>query len=88
MPHSGLSNLMQEISAPPDRGLASQQMSGKKLNKFHIIVRFLSNADGSEKWVGCKWPLVCTQYITLRTHLSMKYTHTSKPITIMITKNF
>ena len=50
MPRSGLSNLTQEISAPPDWGLASQQMSGKKSSKFRITVGFLCNADGSEKW--------------------------------------
>jgi hypothetical protein len=50
MSRSGLSNLTQEISAPPDQGLASQQMSGKKSSKFRITVGFLCNADGSEKW--------------------------------------
>ena len=35
--------------APPDRGLASKQMKGKKSNKFRITVTFACNADGSEK---------------------------------------
>jgi hypothetical protein len=35
--------------APPDRGLASKQMKGKKSNKFQITVTFACNADGSEK---------------------------------------
>lgn len=37
-------------NAPPDRGLASKQMSGKKSNRFCITVAFACNADGSEKW--------------------------------------
>lgn len=35
--------------APPDRGLASKQMSGKKRSKFRISIGFACNADGSEK---------------------------------------
>jgi hypothetical protein len=35
--------------APPDRGLATQQMSGKKKSKFRITITFACNADGSEK---------------------------------------
>ncbi|KIJ49861.1 hypothetical protein M422DRAFT_135371, partial [Sphaerobolus stellatus SS14] len=35
--------------APPDRGLATQQMSGKKTNKFRITLGVGCNADGSEK---------------------------------------
>jgi hypothetical protein len=35
-------------SAPPDCGLTSQQMSGKKKEKFHISVGLACNADGSE----------------------------------------
>src|SRR4051794_21323503 len=35
--------------APPDRGLAMQQMHGKKQSKFRITVGFACNADGSEK---------------------------------------
>ena len=35
--------------APPDRGLALKQMSGKKANKNRITVGFACNADGSEK---------------------------------------
>jgi len=37
-------------SAPPDRGLASSQISGKKSNRFRITVTFICNQDGSEKW--------------------------------------
>ena len=36
-------------SAPPDRGLATKQMSGKKSDKFRITLGFGCNADGSEK---------------------------------------
>jgi len=36
-------------SAPPDRGLASKQMSGKKSNKFQLTLGFTCNADGSER---------------------------------------
>ena len=36
-------------SAPPDRGLASQQMSGKKKEKFRISIGLACNADGSEQ---------------------------------------
>lgn len=36
--------------APPDRGLAMQQMSGKKKSKFRITVGLACNADGSEKF--------------------------------------
>ncbi|KIY48774.1 DDE-domain-containing protein [Fistulina hepatica ATCC 64428] len=35
--------------APPDRGLCSKQMSGKKLNKFRLTLLFAVNEDGSEK---------------------------------------
>ena len=35
--------------APPDRSLATKQMSGKKTKKFRITVGFACNADGSEK---------------------------------------
>ncbi|KIM50827.1 hypothetical protein SCLCIDRAFT_144589 [Scleroderma citrinum Foug A] len=35
--------------APPDRGLATRQLSGKKKDKFHITVGLACNADGSEK---------------------------------------
>ncbi|KIK78999.1 hypothetical protein PAXRUDRAFT_70136, partial [Paxillus rubicundulus Ve08.2h10] len=34
--------------APPDHGLASKQMSGKKKDKFCISIGFACNADGSE----------------------------------------
>jgi len=36
-------------SAPPDRGLATAQMSGKKKDKFRITMVIACNADGSEK---------------------------------------
>lgn len=36
-------------SAPPDQGLATKQMSGKKKEKFRITLRLAANADGSEK---------------------------------------
>jgi DDE superfamily endonuclease len=36
-------------SAPPDRGLATQQMSGKKKDKFRLTVAFACNADRSER---------------------------------------
>jgi len=47
--------------APPDRGLAFRQMSGKKRSKFHISIGFACNANGSEKmplvFIGkYKWP--------------------------------
>jgi hypothetical protein len=35
--------------APPDQGLATQQMSGKKKSKFRITLALACNADGSEK---------------------------------------
>jgi hypothetical protein len=35
--------------APPDRGLAKQQMSGKKANKFRLTLCFACNANGSER---------------------------------------
>ena len=35
---------------PPDRGVASKQMSGKKGNKFQIMVMFMTNLLGTEKW--------------------------------------
>ncbi|KIJ04375.1 hypothetical protein PAXINDRAFT_122841 [Paxillus involutus ATCC 200175] len=35
--------------APPDRGLATKQMSGKKKEKFRITLGLAANADGSEK---------------------------------------
>ena len=37
------------FSAPPDRGLALRQMSGKKEKKTRITVALACNADGSEK---------------------------------------
>ena len=35
--------------APPDRGLAQKQMSGKQANKFRITLCFACNSDGSQK---------------------------------------
>ena len=35
---------------PPDRGLATKQMSGKKSNKFRVTVGFMCNASGTKKW--------------------------------------
>ncbi|KIN94617.1 hypothetical protein M404DRAFT_167808, partial [Pisolithus tinctorius Marx 270] len=35
--------------APPDHGLATQQMSRKKKDKFRITVGVACNGDGSEK---------------------------------------
>jgi len=35
-------------SAPPDRGLTLQQMSGKKKEKFCLTIALLCNADGSK----------------------------------------
>jgi DDE superfamily endonuclease len=35
--------------APPDRGLVSKQMKGKKKDKFWLTLGFVCNADGSEK---------------------------------------
>jgi hypothetical protein len=35
--------------APPDRGLALKQMSGKKRSKFRISISFACNADRSER---------------------------------------
>jgi hypothetical protein len=37
------------VFAAPDRGLATEQMSGKKKDKFRITVLFGCNSDGSEK---------------------------------------
>lgn len=47
--------------APPDRRLATHQMSGKKRSKFCITLGFTCNANGSEKmpvlFIGkSKWP--------------------------------
>jgi hypothetical protein len=36
------------VSAPPDRDLVTQQMSGKKKDKFRITLGLACNADGSE----------------------------------------
>jgi hypothetical protein len=35
--------------APPERGLATVQMSGKKKSKWRITILFSCNADGSER---------------------------------------
>ncbi|KIN96755.1 hypothetical protein M404DRAFT_162391, partial [Pisolithus tinctorius Marx 270] len=34
--------------APPDRGLATKQMSDKKKEKFHLTIGLACNSDGSE----------------------------------------
>ena len=34
---------------PPDQGLATKQMAGKKKSKFRITIGLAANADGSEK---------------------------------------
>ncbi|KIJ46290.1 hypothetical protein M422DRAFT_250341 [Sphaerobolus stellatus SS14] len=39
--------------APPDRGLATQQMKGKKTEKFCITISVACNADGSKKLPLC-----------------------------------
>ncbi|KIK74779.1 hypothetical protein PAXRUDRAFT_174646, partial [Paxillus rubicundulus Ve08.2h10] len=36
--------------APPDCGIASKWMSGKKSSKFHVTVGFMCNVMGTEKW--------------------------------------
>jgi hypothetical protein len=41
--------LIQRFRAPPDRGLATKEMAGKKTNKTRITLGFACNADGSEK---------------------------------------
>jgi len=41
-------DLKLNLSAPPDQGLASKQMAGKKKEKFRITILFACNADGSE----------------------------------------
>ena len=46
----GLDDLTLVQSMPPDRGVASKQMLGKKGNKFRITVMFLTNSLGTEKW--------------------------------------
>ena len=38
-------------SAPLDRGISSKQMSGKKSNKFCIMVSFMCNETGTVKWL-------------------------------------
>ncbi|KIK93145.1 hypothetical protein PAXRUDRAFT_41520, partial [Paxillus rubicundulus Ve08.2h10] len=37
--------------APPDHGIASEQMLGKKSNKFCITVGFMCNTIGIKKWL-------------------------------------
>ena len=44
-----ISNSPDRNSAPPDRGLATTQMSGKKKDRFRITIGLACNADGSEK---------------------------------------
>ena len=61
--------------APPDRGLAQRQMSGKRANKFCITLCLACNADGSQKrdlffigkskkphCFGRQGPIVCGLY--------------------------
>ncbi|EEB98788.1 hypothetical protein MPER_01646, partial [Moniliophthora perniciosa FA553] len=36
-------------SAPPDRTLCSEKLSGKKMKKFRIMATFCANATGTEK---------------------------------------
>ena len=43
----GLDDLTLVQSMPPDHGVASKQMLGKK---FQIMVMFLMNLLGTEKW--------------------------------------
>ena len=35
---------------PPDRGVPSKQISGKKGNEFQIMVMFMTNSLRTEKW--------------------------------------
>jgi hypothetical protein len=44
-----ISFLTSSSSAPPDRGLSTKQMSGKKADKFRITLGLACNSDGSEK---------------------------------------
>ena len=37
------------FAMPPDKGLATKQMSGKKGNKDRLTLAFTVNADGSER---------------------------------------
>ena len=37
------------LRAPPDRGLATKHMSGKKSERFWITISFACNTDGLEK---------------------------------------
>jgi hypothetical protein len=39
------------VYSPPDKGLATKQMSGKKRSKVRITIALLCNAEGSEKFV-------------------------------------
>jgi hypothetical protein len=43
--------------APPDVGMASKQMNGKKKEKFRITLNFMCNQTRTEKWpiffIGC-----------------------------------
>lgn len=41
-------NIILSLSAPPDRGLATQQMSGKKRDKFRITIAVACNAAGDK----------------------------------------
>ncbi|KIJ30645.1 hypothetical protein M422DRAFT_186844, partial [Sphaerobolus stellatus SS14] len=39
--------------APPDCGSATQHLSGKKTDKFHVMLGLACNADGPEKLPLC-----------------------------------
>ena len=58
--------------APPDRSLATKQMSGKKTKKFRITVGFACNTDGSEKvpifFIGKSKQPRCFKRITSKAH--------------------
>jgi hypothetical protein len=42
-------HMLTQVRAPPDQGLSTMKMSGKKKDKFRITVGLACNADGSEK---------------------------------------
>ena len=58
--------------APPDHGLSTKQMSGKKTKKFRITVGFACNTDGSEKapifFIGKSKQPCCFKRITPKAH--------------------
>ena len=51
------------LRAPPDQGLATKQTSGKKKEKFQLMLGLAVNADGSEKlplfFIGYAQKLCC-----------------------------